>query len=119
MALSYLLVFISRRMGMQLPELINSYLSDLLCLPMMLTASLLIIRKVKRLPWFRFDIRHVLAAWAYLSLVFEYWLPGRSAIYTADPLDVLAYGIGGLAYLGLQTILFPHHAEHTHPQPTA
>jgi hypothetical protein len=80
-----------------LPGLLGAYLGDLLCLPLMLSAALALHRalicRTGTLPgaW-------VLGAWLAVSVWFEGLLPLCSAQATADPLDVVAYALGGLAF---------------------
>jgi hypothetical protein len=80
-----------------LPPLLGSYLGDVLCLPLMLSAALALHRALicrsGTLPgaW-------VLAAWLAVSVWFEGLLPLWSTQATADPFDVVAYALGGLAF---------------------
>ena len=37
-------------------------------------------------------------SWIYLSITFELMLPKFSNRYTADALDVIIYGLGGMLY---------------------
>jgi hypothetical protein len=80
-----------------LPTWLTSYLSDVLCLPVMLSLALaahqLLYGRRATLPgsW-------VLAAWATVALWFEGLLPLWSAQAVADPWDVLAYAAGALAF---------------------
>ncbi len=85
-----------------LPYLINGYLADVLCLPLLLTTVVWTIRKVKSLPFFILNWKMILFAWLYISLVFEYLLPMNSTRYTADIFDVAAYFAGGLLFFILQ-----------------
>jgi len=80
-----------------LPAPLTSYLGDALCLPILLSLALALHRalicRTGTLPgtW-------VLGAWLAVSVWFEGLLPRWSAQATADPLDVLAYGLGALAF---------------------
>ncbi|MDB5269772.1 MAG: hypothetical protein JWP58_2812 [Hymenobacter sp.] len=80
-----------------LPSWLTSYLSDVLCLPVMLSLALaahqLVYGRHQMLPG-----RWVLAAWASVALWFEALLPRWSAQAVADPWDVLAYAAGALAF---------------------
>jgi len=80
-----------------LPPLLGAYLGDLLCLPLMLSAALalhrLLICRTGILP-----VSWVVAAWLAVSVWFEGLLPLWSAQATADPFDVVAYALGGLAF---------------------
>jgi hypothetical protein len=88
------------------PSLVSSYLADLISMPILLSATLVLLRWIKRLPHFLFNWKHVLFAWAYVCVVFEWYLPSRSSTYTSDPVDVLVFGISGLIFLLLQPKLF-------------
>jgi hypothetical protein len=101
MALSYCAIFINRHWGhWPLPPAINSYVSDLLALPLLLTVVLACMRHLYfRQPAFVLPVSWVLSTWLALSVWFEVVLPRwRPAIATADALDVVAYGIGGLIF---------------------
>ncbi|MBF9141719.1 hypothetical protein [Hymenobacter properus] len=80
-----------------LPAWFTSYLSDVLCLPLVLSLALaahqLVYGRRATLPgtW-------VLAAWAGVALWFEALLPRWSARAVADPWDVLAYAAGAIVF---------------------
>ena len=80
-----------------LPIWLTSYLSDVLCLPLVLSLALaahqLLYGRQATLPgtW-------VLAAWASIALWFEGLLPLWSAQAVADPWDGLAYAVGALCF---------------------
>lgn len=80
-----------------LPPLLSSYLGDVLCLPLLLSAALAAHRALI-VPGGTLPGTWVLAAWLAVSVWFEGLLPLWSAQATADPLDVLAYALGGLAF---------------------
>jgi hypothetical protein len=76
-----------------LPTLASSYLGDLLCLPLLLSLALAahraLIDQRGTLP-----VAWVLGAWLAVSIWFEGLLPRWSPHAVADPVDVLAYGLG-------------------------
>jgi len=78
---------------------IHAYLGDVLCLPIMLTFSVVAFIKIKglgedyRLPW-----RYTVFTLAYVALVFELALPGISNRFYSDPLDVVAYAFGAVFF---------------------
>ncbi|RIJ37664.1 magnesium citrate secondary transporter [Pontibacter oryzae] len=75
-----------------------SYLDDLLCLPLSLTIVLAAERAYFLNPAFILPKSHILLAIFLFSIVFELVLPFCSLAYTADFLDVVAYGFGGILY---------------------
>ncbi len=74
---------------------VNSYLDDLLCMPVLLTLSLFLLNMAYRTlfvwgfkPWY------IVLAVIQISIIFEIILPAISATYISDPWDVLAYATG-------------------------
>lgn len=82
-----------------LPTPFNSYLGDLLALPVLLTLALAAQRRLgPHSATFVFPDAWLLAAWLGVSVWFEGLLPLFSSHAVADPLDVLAYALGTLAF---------------------
>lgn len=98
----YLSVFIGRRAGWKYPDLINSYATDLIFLPMLLMFVLWLTRIVKRNPTLGLSNIMIFVVFVYVSVVFEYFLPLQNKIYTADWLDVLMYGLGSIFFYFFQ-----------------
>jgi len=80
-----------------LPVPITAHLADLLALPLLLSLALaahrLLISRAGTLP-----VGWLVGAWLVISVWFEGLLPLWSARAVADPLDVLAYALGILAF---------------------
>jgi hypothetical protein len=101
MAAAYGLAYYNRHWGhWPLPTLLSSYLADLLALPLLLTLALAFMRRwYFRQPAFVLPGTWVVATWASLAIWFEVLLPAlRPLAATADPLDVLAYAVGGFIF---------------------
>ncbi|WP_210463635.1 hypothetical protein [Rufibacter roseolus] len=81
---------------LQLPRAywIRFYLDDLLCLPLLLTVTLFLMRMLYG-PQVRFTKYHIGFVVVYVSLVFELILPRFMPRYTGDLLDGALYAIGG------------------------
>lgn len=91
----YALHFGAGKAGLSLP-LLQHYLNDLLCMPLVLTLTLFLQRSFTfRDPGHVFTKHQVGIAVLYYSVAFELVLPPFLPRYTADPLDVLAYALGG------------------------
>jgi len=94
----YLVIRYLRRIHQIIP-FVNSYLNDILCLPIILGLVLFIIRKwVIRNPDYYFSIYHILFTAVVFSLYFEWYLPQRDFRFTSDFFDVLAYFSGGILF---------------------
>ncbi len=74
---------------------VHAYLDDLLAMPVIFGITLQVFRWIHPLKAaFTFTKIQLFVGWLYFSLIFEVFLPWRSDIYTADPWDVVCYGIG-------------------------
>lgn len=96
--LAYTFVRLSRRNNYDLPEFVNSYLTDFLCMPIILTLCLVGVRWIKRVPEFRLTLPMIFGMTAFYAVLFEWILPLRSPIYSADIFDVLMYFLGALLF---------------------
>jgi hypothetical protein len=86
-------------LGVPEPALLRAYLGDVLSMPLILTLALVAQRRlVAHSGAFVFPDSWLLLAWAYVAVWFEVLLPHFSARAVADPLDVLAYAVGTLAF---------------------
>lgn len=102
----YLLIQLARKLQFQLPELINSYVTDLLFMPLLLLFALWLTRIIKRDQSIKLTITMVLVVFVLVSTIFEYYLPLSNNIYTADSIDVLMYLLGGIIFYYLQNRIF-------------
>lgn len=96
--LAVALVLINRMMlefGLIIP-LVQSYLDDLLCFPILLTIGLAMYRVVW--PNYRLTPWHIWPTVALFSIYFEWYLPTVNAGFTSDLLDVFMYAFGALAF---------------------
>jgi hypothetical protein len=93
-SLNYLL---EKGFGIFIP-FIHAYMDDLLCMPVVLTLTLFLLRWLLNNPAFILSKKQVFFAVIYFSLAFELLLPIYSDNYTSDVMDPFAYGIGAVAY---------------------
>ncbi|SHK68933.1 hypothetical protein SAMN02746009_01370 [Hymenobacter psychrotolerans DSM 18569] len=81
------------------PPLLTSYLADLLTLPLELTLLLWLMRRFYfRNPAFVLPTSWIFSTWLVMAVWFEGLLPRFDARATADPLDVVAYAVGGFLF---------------------
>lgn len=91
---------------MVVPEIINSYFTDLLCIPLVLGTVQALIRILKNNPHLKLTIPMIGFSVIAFAMAFEWWLPQQKTVYTADPLDVVCYVIGGLVFAILNKTKF-------------
>lgn len=77
----------------------NSYLDDLLCFPIILSAVLFIHRKWRlKNKYFVLPISHVIISVFVFVVIFELLLPIISLKFTADIFDIVAYIVGSIFF---------------------
>jgi fatty acid desaturase len=100
----YLLVAVQKHGGTLfrewlLPDVVRFHLADLLALPLELTLLLYFMRRwYFRRPSFVLPASWIVGTWVVFALWFEVLLPLFDHRATADPLDVVAYGVGGILF---------------------
>ena len=97
-AVTYLMVHIARQTNYVLPEIVNSYLTDLICLPVVLVVITAIIRVITHNNLFWPSIEMTLTLALLFTILFELILPNLSPNFTADVGDILSYFLGIFLY---------------------
>jgi hypothetical protein len=93
-SLFYLIHLAFKFTQVPVPQWFSSYFADVLCLPIIFSYVLLLMRYVKKTPNLCLTIPMIIVGVMITSILFEYILPSFSKKYTADIGDVFAY-IGG------------------------
>ncbi|PVY37325.1 hypothetical protein [Pontibacter virosus] len=86
-----------RWLGLPRPWWVQHYLDDLLCLPLVLTVTIFILRYFYG-PQLRLSWYHVAFTVVYFSLAFEVFFPRFMPRYTSDWVDAALYAIGGVIF---------------------
>ena len=102
MALIAVSIYSIQRLNVPLPRIVNNYVNDLLCLPLVLGTLTFIIRYFKKDKYFTFPLPFVLYLGTYYSVYFEYYLPKVNPRYTADWIDVVLYFSSSIAFFIIQ-----------------
>jgi len=96
--LVWLAVQTARHTGHPLPY-INSYLTDIFAVPVIANLGLWLQRVlIIKNNYYVLSPGQVVFMVIYISVTFEGLLPAISKTYTADWIDVLLYGVGGLFF---------------------
>ena len=93
-----LTIYLCQHLGLPLHWLVNNYVNDFLCLPLVLGTLSFFIRYLKKDKNFQFPLVFVLILASYYSFFFEYYLPKVSQRYTADWIDVVLYFAGAMLF---------------------
>lgn len=101
-----LLVFLGLQVWIQaeflIPDVLRFYLADLLCMPLVLSICLLVVRYLKKDPSIRLSLFSIFSLFVFYSVYFEILMPKIHERYTADFLDVLMYFLGSFIFLLVQ-----------------
>jgi hypothetical protein len=81
------------------PTFLNSYLTDIVAVPVIAHIVLIITRMYfTTQKKYTYPIAYLLFLATYVSFVFELLMPGFSSKYTGDGIDVVCYFIGAMFY---------------------
>ena len=97
-------IYVLQKLATPLPLLVNNYLNDLLCIPLVLGALTFIIRKLKHDHLFKLPLGFIFILSSYYAVFFEYYLPRTNIRYTSDWIDVVLYFIGGMLFYLFQRV---------------
>lgn len=91
--------YLEKSLGIFVP-IYHAYGDDLMAMPVVFGICLQVMRWCHPMgSQLTFSVKQVIIGLVYFSVVFEIALPIISKTYTADPLDVLCYGLGTLVFL--------------------
>ena len=93
-----LLTYMLQKFQVVLPEIVNNYLNDFLCIPIVLKSGQYIIQYIK--SDFNLKIPYALqiTVTVFYAIFFEVIVPIFNDRYTGDSLDVVAYFSGLIVY---------------------
>jgi hypothetical protein len=98
MVLAYALTKFLKVNQFEIPFFLKNYFTDLLCMPITLTISLVLLQVIKRDDRLRLTPIMIISLTIFYAYLFEYYAPSTSSNFTADWLDVLMYCIGSLFF---------------------
>lgn len=96
-----LLVYTAQQLALPLPSLVNNYLNDLLCMPIVLSICQYAVRFLKKNTSLQIPVTLVVTLTLCYAVYFEWLLPQVNPRYTADGIDVFLYFLGALFFMGV------------------
>lgn len=96
-SITALLLIILQKTGVLVP-FVSNYFTDLLAVPIICNLALAFQRRFVESAGYRFKPGHIIFVVAYTAIVFEWLMPQLTTCYTADWVDVVLYGLGGLLF---------------------
>lgn len=84
------------------PWWIRFYLNDLLCMPIVLSICLAVIRYLKSEGNYFLDGYKVMFMVVFYAIIFEWILPKSNERYTSDIWDIVCYAFGGFLFYVFQ-----------------
>lgn len=101
-----LFIYTANRFALPLPSWIYFYVNDLLCMPIVLSLSLAILRYIKKTETIYVPLSIIIILTSYYAIYFEWFMPKINPRYTGDFIDVLLYFIGAFLFYLFQKRLF-------------
>jgi hypothetical protein len=95
---AFLLNMVLIKLAVDLPEFFTSHLNDILCMPIVLSICLFIIRSFSKNKGIKISLFSACSLAALYSVYFELYLPGTTTRYTSDVIDVILYFSGAFAF---------------------
>jgi hypothetical protein len=100
--LLWIVIHACRLLHYPIPVL-NDYLTDFIAVPVMSHLALTFTRSyIVRNRYYTYPLSYLLFIALYVSVVFEWIMPGISSKFTGDVLDVAAYFAGSIFYYFIQ-----------------
>jgi len=81
-----------------IPSIINNFFNDLVCLPLVLTICLFVVRSLLKNPFYILNKYEITSVFLLYSILFEFILPKFNDRYTSDYWDILMYFTGSLIF---------------------
>lgn len=101
-----LFIYTANRLALPLPSWVYFYANDFLCMPIVLSFSLAILRYIKKSDLIYVPLSIILIMTAYYAIYFEWLMPKLHTRYTGDLIDVVLYFIGAFLFYVFQKRLF-------------
>ncbi|RCW93422.1 hypothetical protein DFQ08_101216 [Winogradskyella arenosi] len=99
-------IYSVNRCEIPLPNWIYFYVNDFLCMPIVLSLCLAILRLYKKTEILYVPLGVIILLTTYFALYFETFLPKTNTRYTTDFIDVGLYFLGGFLFYKFQKKLF-------------
>jgi hypothetical protein len=93
-------------MTLPLPTWIYFYVNDFLCMPIVLSLGLAILRFIKKTDAIFVPLSIILIMTTYYAIYFEWLMPKLNTRYTGDLIDVFLYFLGAFLFYAYQKRLF-------------
>lgn len=91
-------VYLFQITSTKIPQVVNNYFNDLVCLPIVLTICLCSVRIIKRNNIIALNSYEVVSVFILYSILFELVFPTFLERYTCDYWDILMYFLGSCIF---------------------
>lgn len=95
-------VYIANLYQLPLSNWVTFYVNDFLCMPIILSICLFGVRQIKGNSKLYIPGIAIVSLCIYFAVFFEWIMPRINPRYTADWIDIMLYGIGGLLFFIFQ-----------------
>lgn len=95
----YLIYYTLKTLSLRMPEIVTSYLADILSLFIVNTVVLWLIRLIKANKSLELQPKMVIISFLLFTVFFEFYLPAVNEYYHRDYLDIVCYGLSSLGFI--------------------
>ena len=99
-------IYLAGKLQLPIPNWTVFYVNDFLCMPIVLSLCLAVLRIIKKTEIFFVPLTIVLALTTYFALFFEWFMPQISERYSYDFIDIVLYFLGAMVFFIFQKKLF-------------
>ncbi len=99
-----ILIYIAQQYSFALPALLNNYVNDFLCMPIVLKICQYTVQRLKSDGNLQLPIGLAFTLSLFYALYFELVLPKFNTRYTTDWMDVALYGFGFLFFITIERV---------------
>jgi len=103
------LIYSAQQLGLPLPDWINNYVNDFLCMPIVLVVCQYVLLYIKSDEDIGIPLALIMAITLYISIYFEYYLPSVNPRYTADFIDIILYFSGAAIFYLTENLVWKRH----------
>lgn len=107
LSFSYLIHLFFKYGKYNVPTFFSNYFADVLCSPLLLSFSLLLLRRVKKENTLWLNTNQIIFTLICTSILFEFILPKYNSRYTSDFFDIFAYSFGSFFFYVFQKKICP------------
>lgn len=104
--LTAIIIYLAQKLHLPLPKWLYFYVNDFLCMPLVLSLCLAVLRVLLKKENLYVPFLVVLGLTSYFAFYFEWLMPQINTRYTSDIIDIVLYFSGAFLFFWFQKRIF-------------